>query len=263
MDVPENLHRKYNDIVERSPESITMINRDYVYEIANDSYCRALGKARSEIVGSTVEEIWGHERFISTIKNHLDTCFSGESVSYEERFGFGESEKVMHVSFYPHEETGRITHALVFSSDITQIHTLESRLKEYRFKDPTTGLLNRRSLSVILQNEIDKAKRSKSERLRAVLLISLGSFSKINQSYGHHIGDILLENSGLRIKETVRKADLVFRFEGRELAVILTNFARPTDVAKVSEKLVAAIGVPYQHQLFDIQLQVPLKYYVA
>ena len=211
---PENLTDKYNDIVERSPESITMINRDYVYVIANDSYCRTLGKPQAEIVGKTVEAVWGRERFETVIKQHLDTCFEGESVSYEERFGIGASERVMHVSFYPHEESGRVSHALVFSTDTTQIRALETRLKEYQFKDPTTGLLNRRSLNVILQNEIDKARRSKSDKLRAVLLISLGNFTRINQAYGHHVGDVLLENSGLRIKETLRKADLAFRFEG-------------------------------------------------
>ena len=160
----------------------------------------------------------------------------------------------MHVSFYPHEENGRITHALVFSTDTTQIHALEDRLKEYQFKDPTTGLLNRRSLSVLLQNEIDKANRSQSERLRALLYISVENFARINQAYGHHIGDILLENTGLRIKETLRRADLVFRFEGKELAAILTHIARPTDAAKVAEKLVAQIGVPYHHDLGDVRL---------
>ena len=249
---PRNLSDKYGHIVERSPESITMINREYVYEIANESYCRTLGKERSEIVGATVEQVWGRDRFESVIKNHLDSCFAGESVSYEERFGIGASERVMHVSFYPHEESGSITHALVFSTDTTQIRVLETRLKEFQFKDPITGLLNRRSLGVILQNELDKAKRSKTERLRAVMLISLGNFSRINQSYGHHIGDIILENSGLRIKETLRKADLVFRFEGKELAVILTNIARVTDVAKVAEKIVANVGTPYHHDLGDI-----------
>jgi diguanylate cyclase (GGDEF)-like protein/PAS domain S-box-containing protein len=253
-DAPESLAHKYNDIVERSPESITMISRDYVYVIANDSYCRTIGKPRAEIVGKTVEEIWGRERFETAIKQHLDTCFGGESVSYEERFGIGPSEKVMHVSFYPHEDNGRITHALVFSTDTTQIRALETRLKEYQFKDPTTGLLNRRSLSVLLQNELDKASRSKSERSRAVLLISLGDLARVNQSYGHHIGDILMENSGLRIKESLRKADLVFHFEGNDLAAILTNIARATDVAKVAEKLVSHIGVPYHHANGDLIL---------
>ena len=87
-----------------------------------------------------------------------------------------------------------------------------------------------------------------------MLLISLGNFSRVNQAYGHHIGDILLENSGLRIKEALRKADLVFRFEGKDLAAVLTNIARPTDAAKVAEKLVSEISVPYHHALGDILL---------
>lgn len=88
-----------------------------------------------------------------------------------------------------------------------------------------------------------------------MLLISLGNFARINQSYGHHIGDVLLENSGLRIKETLRKADLVFRFEGKELAAILTSVTRATDVAKVAKKLVSEIGVPYHRDLGDISIK--------
>ena len=250
------LNARYGDIVEQSPEPITMISEAYVYEIANESYCRALGRSREEVVGAHASEVWGKEHFESTLRAHLDRCFAGERVQYQEKLADEVRELILHVSFYPYRDHDGAAHALVFATDVTQIRQLETQLEEYQFKDPTTGLFNRRSLNVVLQAELEKAKRVRgsgggpggtAER-RAVLLISLENLDRINQSYGHHFGDVLLESSGLRTQEALRKADFAFRFEGRQMAALLTSVARPTDAAKVAEKLTKVIAQPYEHE---------------
>ncbi len=245
---------KYEFAVNNSQDFITLINRRYIYEIANDSYCRVLHKKRNEIIGRHVADIWGKKAFNKTIKKYLDQCFAGKTVHYNERFRIGSSTKFVHVSYYPYKLSSRITHVLVFSRDLTDQRAIESKLMNYEFRDHLTGLFNRRSLDLILEKEIEKAKRSQTEKLRALLFISLERFAPINQTYGHHIGDILLENTGLRIKSTLRKSDYIFRFEGKELTVLLVNFARETDVAKVARKIAGAVSMPYRFKGADIQI---------
>ncbi len=245
---------KYRFAVNNSQDFITLINRNYIYEIANDSYCRVLNKKRNEIIGRHVADIWGKRAFNRFIKKYLDQCFRGKTVHYNERFRIGSSTKFVHVSYYPYKQNNRITHVLVFSRDMTDQKSIESKLMNYEFRDQLTGLFNRRSLDLILEKEIEKAKRSKTERLKALLFISLEKFAQINQTYGHHIGDILLENTGVRIKSALRKSDYIFRFEGKELTVLLVNFARATDVAKVAQKIAGAVSMPYRFKGAEIQI---------
>ena len=244
--------RHYEYIVNTSQDFITLINRDYVYEIANDAYCRTLDKNRRQILNKSVAEVWGREKFDSTIKGYIDRCLAGEEVHYIEKFKFGPFEKYMHVSYYPYRDGQQVTHALVFSHDITRISEIESKLTNYEYRDPVTGLFNRRSLDIILEKEIEKAKRSQSEKLRAVLFISLENFAKINQVHGYAVGDLLLENTGLRIKKSLRASDFVFRFEGTDLTAILTSVPRITDVAAVAENIVNDVAVPYRYKDTDI-----------
>ena len=246
------MKNKYEYIVNISRDFITLINRNYVYEIVNDAYCKVMEKKRGEILHKSVTEVWGEEKFNSSIKKYLDECFSGGEIHYIDKFKFGPFEKYMHVSYYPYFENNEITHALVFSHDITRISEIESKLTNYEYRDPVTGLFNRRSLDIILEKEIEKAKRSRTEKLRAVLFISLKNFAKVNQTYGHHVGDLLLENTGLRIKKTLRTSDFVFRFEGTDLTAILTDIDRNTDAAIVARNIYNAVSMPYRYKDKDI-----------
>ncbi len=249
-----SMENRYEYIVNRSDDFITLINRDYLYEIANDTYCANMGLERDQVLSKSVADVWGQETFDLKLKGYLDRCFTGEVVHYVERFKFGRELRYMHVSYYPYREGGRITHALVFSHDITTLGDIESRLINYEYRDPLTGLYNRRSLEIILEGEILKARRAGSERYLAVLFVGIENLSEINRTHGHSVGSVLLENTGQRIKESLRESDYVFRYEGHELVVMLSFLAHSLDVAKVAEKLVASVNTPYRHGEVDILL---------
>ncbi len=250
----------YQYIVNQSRDFITLIDRAYRYEIVNDSYCSAIERPRGQIVDHTVAEVWGAERFEAVIRPRLDECFAGNEVHFIDEFRFGSMRKSLHVSFYPYDENGgdpRVdpTHVLVFSHDITHVVEIESKLARYEYRDATTGLYNRRSLEEMLAAEIDRSRRSTESSTRALLFVSLRSFKKINQTYGHHIGDLLLEHTANRIRETIRTSDIVFRFDGTNLAVLLTNITHPTDAAVVAQKIADDVGVPYQFRGSVIRIE--------
>jgi diguanylate cyclase len=239
---------KYAYIVNTFRDFITLINRDFVYEIVNDSYCRAMGKSREEILGRTVAEVWGLERFSGGISRHLADCFEGREVQYIERFRFGPFEKHMHVTCYPYSDGDEgITHAVVCSHDITHISQIESKLTHFEFKDPTTGLFNRKSLDIILDKEIEQAKRS-ADKLRAVIFVAVENLGKVNEVYGLQTGDLILENTGLRIQKCLGPEDFVFRFVGNELACLLTHIAKATDAGVIAARIVEQVKMPYSHR---------------
>lgn len=240
----------YEYIVNRSDDFITLIGRDYRYVIVNNSYCKAMELPRDRILGKSVAEVWGEDRFQSGIKARLDECLSGNEVHYVDQFRFGSVQKNLHVSFYPYSDGAddRITHVLVFSHDITKLAEVESRLARFEFRDHKTGLLNRRSLEEMMRLELEKLHRQPESGPRALLFITLKSFEKINQTYGHYIGDLLLENTANRVSDCIRTTDLVFRFDGTNLVVLLTSTKRPTGAGMVAQKIADSVGVPYRYR---------------
>ncbi|MBI9101884.1 MAG: EAL domain-containing protein [Spirochaetales bacterium] len=250
---------KYQYIVNSSKDFITLINKDYVYEIVNNAYERMIEKPRGEILNKSVSHVWGADVFETKIKGYLDRCLAGEEVHYIETFKFGLENRYMHVSYYPYRDgNNSITHALVFTHDITKLGKIESKLINYEYRDPLTGLFNRNSLDIILDMELVQAKRSRSENLRALVFIDILNHKEVSQKFGHEIGSVLLENTGLRIRECLRDSDFTFSYMGSELVVFLTSLARREDAGRVAEKLYNSITHPYQHQKYSIKLKAAL-----
>ncbi len=249
------LHKKQQFLLNQSHDFVTLINANYRYEIVNDAYCWAMEKSKREILGSSVEEVWGSERFREIIKPRLDTCFAGEEVHFEERFTFGPFERTMRVSMFPYAHSdGKVTHVAVFNTDVSRIAEIESKLSDYEYRDPVTGLFNRRSMDVILDMELEKAERSRGNGIRALLFVRLRNLGSAIQTYGHHVGDLLLENTGTRIRRVLRGTDYVFRFEGTDLAVLIDGIERNTDAAPIARKICNAVSTPYRHGNIDMVL---------
>ena len=247
---------KYKYIVDTSKDFITLINRDYIYEVVNRSYEKMIRRSKNEILNRTVSDVWGEEIFSNTLKDYLDRCFAGEEIHYIDTFKFGLENRYLHVSYYPYCENEKdVSHALVFTHDITRLGRIESKLINYEYRDPLTGLFNRKSLDVILDMELEKAKRARAENLRAVLYIDIVNHKDVNKKFGHEIGNILLENTGLRIRESIRESDFTFSYMGSELVVFLTSISSKFDAARVAEKIFSSITYPYQYQQYSIKLK--------
>lgn len=239
---------RYEKIIHASHDFITLIDRSFRYAFVNASYAQELGLKMEEILGKTVAEIWGQDKFSEHIKARLEKCFSGEESHDIDQFRFGESVKHIHVSYYPYYENGVVTHVMVFSHDVSEIKKLESKLLDFEFRDPTTGLFNRKSFRIVLDMELEKARRATHDKARAVLFINIRNLSQINASFGYEFGDILLESTALRIKEALRSSDYVFRFEGKEFAVLLTTIRRGEDIPIVASNIHSRIHFPYNYK---------------
>lgn len=130
MRISDEMRKKYEFIINSTEEFITLINRDYVYEAANLSYCRAHRRPHDEIVGKTVSEVWGNNAFLNVIKDKLDNCFSGHIVHEENCFEFATlGRRYFEVTYLPYFNDGTVTHAIVVSHDCTPHKRTEEALQ--------------------------------------------------------------------------------------------------------------------------------------
>jgi diguanylate cyclase (GGDEF)-like protein/PAS domain S-box-containing protein len=108
-----------------------------------------------------------------------------------------------------------------FMQDISERRQVEQQLRRLALHDALTGLPNRLLLYDRAEQAFAVAKRSKSSV--ALLLMDLDGFKDINDAYGHHIGDVLLQEVSVRLRTGLRESDTVARLGGDEFAVLLAE----------------------------------------
>ncbi len=143
---------------------------------------------------------------------------------------------------------GEVTHYVANMSDISQRKAAEDEIKQLAFFDPLTSLPNRRLLTDRLRQALTASGRS--GRRGALLFIDLDNFKTLNDTLGHHRGDLLLEQVARRLVECVREGDTVARFGGDEFVVMLEGLSEnPEEAARhtktVGEKILVALDQPY------------------
>jgi diguanylate cyclase (GGDEF)-like protein len=122
---------------------------------------------------------------------------------------------------------------------------LEDQIEHNKFlalHDELTGLPNRRLFQDRLSSAMDRACRTNAQM--ALLVIDLDRFKQVNDSFGHHVGDLLLQRVAAAFAGRVRRSDTVARTGGDEFSVILEGPASHTDAVRVSQALLELLKEP-------------------
>ncbi|NVN91228.1 MAG: GGDEF domain-containing protein [Desulfuromonadales bacterium] len=114
-----------------------------------------------------------------------------------------------------------------------------NRLWEISFRDELTGLNNRRYLQDFLEGELGRSAHYGSRF--SLLLLDIDHFKKVNDTYGHQAGDLVLKAVGTTLQVNTRKCDIVVRYGGEEFIVVLPETGSQ-DALRIAEQLREAIA---------------------
>jgi diguanylate cyclase (GGDEF)-like protein len=125
---------------------------------------------------------------------------------------------------------------LAINTDITDRKAAEAKIYQLAFYDDLTGLPNR----VMLRERLEKAlaARMDGEKMGALLLLDLDDFKTLNDTSGHDIGDLLLQEVARRLTSSVRKTDFMARLGSDEFMVILEGLSADAKEAAIEAKAV-------------------------
>lgn len=130
------------------------------------------------------------------------------------------------------------------AKDISKDKAQHQDLTFLAYHDPLTGLPNRKAFCQKLDQSLRAAQESR-KGLLAVLFLDLDGFKAVNDSWGHEMGDWLLNQVGLRLRRCIRGNDLLARFGGDEFCIILNHAASRTKVRMVATRILKTVSQPY------------------
>jgi diguanylate cyclase (GGDEF)-like protein/PAS domain S-box-containing protein len=119
------------------------------------------------------------------------------------------------------DNSGNVTNYVATMNEITKGRAAKDKFANLSYYDPLTQLPNRRLFFDRFVQEIEAM--SGNRRRAALLMIDLDHFKNLNDTLGHHLGDLLIEQLATRLVPCIRKKDLVARFGGDEFFILITN----------------------------------------
>ncbi len=190
-----------------------------------------INQAFSEITGYTFDEVNGKN--IRTLKSDrhgkdffkdmwykISTVGKWNGEIYNKRKNGEIFPELLSITAIKNEKK-TTTHYIAQFSDISELKAAQEKAQYQANHDFLTGLDNRKAITQRLKEEFAKSKRHNF--LEAFLFIDLDEFKQINDTHGHHIGDLLLVEFAHRLRNALREEDLLARISGDEFAIIISN----------------------------------------
>jgi diguanylate cyclase (GGDEF)-like protein len=138
------------------------------------------------------------------------------------------------------DEVGQLLRSM--ARMVGNLRRSEARLTYQAYHDALTGLANRARFRERAAEALAAAAAADRAERVAVLLLDLDGFKLVNDSAGHAAGDELLREVAARLLDATRGSDLVARLGGDEFAILLANVGGDADVARVAERVIAALS---------------------
>jgi diguanylate cyclase (GGDEF)-like protein len=203
------------DLVEESAKDLTLVNTGLKAEIAKSETSPGVEQAlrKSEVVEAKVEEA---AEELTSVSRALE---------------------------------GEVRDRILLDHQFAAAQEQEEAARHASFHDVLTGLPNRALFNDRLEHACSQAKRH--GRTMAVMFLDLNKFKSINDSYGHDVGDGVLQMVARRLKETTRGDDTVSRLGGDEFLYLLSEVRNLEDVALIAQKIIQSIQQPFEARVND------------
>ncbi|HEX6350236.1 MAG TPA: EAL domain-containing protein [Candidatus Dormibacteraeota bacterium] len=151
---------------------------------------------------------------------------------------------------------GEDAHSIATVENITVRKVQEAALEHMALHDPLTGLPNRTLLGDRLRQALLTAQRDRESL--SLLIMDIDRFKEINDTLGHHIGDLLLQETANRLRECLRDSDTVARLGGDEFAVILPAAGDSRTIERMATKLVDALAQPFVIESTELRVDLSI-----
>ncbi|WP_324778589.1 bifunctional diguanylate cyclase/phosphodiesterase [Thiobacillus sedimenti] len=241
--------RQQASLLDKAQDAIMVRDLDHVVRYWNKGAERLYGWTHDEVLGRSTEALLYSDPAAfreNTVKVLEHGEWSGEITQHRKD---GSTLIVEAHWTLLRDDQQRPEAILAINTDITERKAAEREIQYLAFYDHLTGLPNRQLLRDRLQHAL--AVEARSQQVGALLFIDVDNFKTLNDTLGHAIGDLFLQQLAGRLQACLRKGDTLARLGGDEFVIVLENLAAaPRDAATlataVGEKILAGFATPFQ-----------------
>ena len=232
-----------SDILRTMADAVLLLSREQRIITVNDAAEELFGASRQELKGRSIQDLFemDDETESKAVRRLLA---GGRSRNLELRYRSKTKDLIpVRVSASGvRDRFGQIIGQVLVVRDIREQKQVEAELEHQATHDGLTGLPNRSILHDRLQRALDRAAREKKPC--ALLLFGLDGFKAINDTYGHKVGDIVLQSTAKRLRHCVRGLDTVCRLGGDEFMVLVEDLLESGDSDIVARRVLCAFDEP-------------------
>ncbi len=233
-------HQMLQTILNTIPQRVFWKDRNCTYVGCNRAFATDAGLNNpAEIIGkSDFDLVWSETAEVYRTDDKLVMEQGSAKLGYEEMQDRADRGRVwLRTSKLPlWDREGKVIGVIGTYEDITARKLAEERVQYLAYYDALTGLPNRTLLQDRLAKALAGARRRKDKV--AILFLDLDRFKDINDSLGHSVADLLLQEVAERLKTWAREQDTVARVGGDEFLIVLTGLKDVADAAVATERIV-------------------------
>lgn len=231
-------------LVDSSTDAIYVVDAKYgQFLTSNHLGYHRLGYTQKQLLSMTVADL--HPEFKDEDKwlAHVNRIKENGKLVLESEHTKANGEKLPIEAGISFTSLNGKDYLLAIVRDITERKAKQASVIEQLNTDPLTKLPNRRVLANQLTVMVEQSKQS--GKLLAVIYVDIDNFKELNDAHGHVIGDKILIGVAGRLKNSVRKSDIVSRLGGDEFLIAIDKLSSAKIVEQMVEKLVSDFTAPF------------------
>ena len=238
--------QRIRSILDTVTDAVITIDDKGIIETFNSAAQAIFGYKEAEVVGRNVSMLMpeptcsNHDGYLARFHDGEAARIVGATVEQVALHKDGR-EFPIDLSVNPMRLGGTLKFTGVIR-DITERKKAEEEIRRLALTDPLTGLANRNQFNGKFEDALKLARRQ--DQLAALMVLDLDKFKPVNDTYGHPVGDALLQMVAGKVLDICREIDTVARLGGDEFAVILVEPEDREGVIHAAERIVEALCTP-------------------
>lgn len=234
----------FNRILDNLFAYVALLDTNGVVQEVNKAPLDRAGYRREDVVGGYFYDApwWNYDEHVrEQLIAAINAAKQGKASRYDVEAKMGNDLVPLDFLIAPvYDDSGRIVGLLPTAVDITDRKNLEIELQRQAHLDYLTGLPNRRNF--MERGEIELSRTQRYDNSLSILMLDIDHFKRINDSYGHQSGDVVLKSVAMTFQKVLRSEDIIGRLGGEEFAVILpeTGIEKATEVAERLREIITA-----------------------
>jgi len=245
---------RYREVVENATDVVFFKDDEGHYQLVNERFEEVFELPRDEIVGSTDFDLFDDQAAETIARRDTAVRESGECIVEEESLEFPTGNRTFLTSTIPYEEDGEAVGTIGIAREITELQQLEQQA----LYDHLTGLPNRHLFRDRVRYAIERGREA--DETFAVGLVDLDDFKAVNDSFGHDVGDTVLEQAARRIESAIAASGTVGRLGGDEFTLLLEDVETRAGLRSAAADLEEAFESPFDVEETNVHLSVSIGF---